>query len=87
MAITIKLRYENGHFIPLSDIPGIQDGDEVEIEWAAQPSEELSERRLKIREALEQTVGLWGDIEGVEELFEQQRQQWNAAWQQKLNSL
>lgn len=79
MAITIKLRYENGHFIPLSDIPGIQDGDEIEVEWTTQPSLE------EIVEALNKSAGIWADVEGFEEIIEENRRLWDEEWQQRQN--
>ncbi len=31
--ITLRLRFEHGLLIPLEEIPGLNEGDEIEVEW------------------------------------------------------
>ena len=80
MAI-LRLRYENGHFVPLDTIEGIQEGAEIRVEW--QPPVEQD----AIDEMLDRTAGLWADLDGIEDLINDARSKWDAEWQQRLNSL
>ena len=80
MAI-LRLRYENGHFVPLETVEGLQEGDEIQAQRTRLPS------RTAIREMLDRTAGLWADVEGIEEFLEKARTEWDEEWQQRLSSL
>lgn len=57
MAI-LRLKYENGQFIPLEPLPKIEEGEIFEIPYFEKP-EDLD---AKIDEMLDRTRGMWADI-------------------------
>ena len=59
---TIRLRYENGHFIPLDEVPDLEEGTEIEAELVI-PAED---RAKVIKAMLDRTRGIWADVEGLE---------------------
>lgn len=79
---TLRLRYEHGQLIPLEDIPGLSEGDEIEVEWKS-----TSTASENIDDILARTAGLWADIEGIEDYLAGIRQQWDEEWKQWLSSL
>ena len=80
---TIRLRYENGHFIPLDEVPDLEEGMEIEAEIHILTSKEMD----SYMEMLERTRGIWADVEGLEEAIEEARAAWDQAWRDRLNSL
>jgi predicted DNA-binding antitoxin AbrB/MazE fold protein len=85
--INLRLRYENGIFIPLEPVATLQEGQEVFLQL---PSPVTSpERLLAIQTMLEQSRGAWAGPEwdGIEEELHTLRQTWDAQWQYHLNSL
>jgi predicted DNA-binding antitoxin AbrB/MazE fold protein len=78
---SLRLRYENGHFVPLDDVPELEEGEEIEVEWEPLTTAEA------VSEALDWSRGIWADLEGIEEFFAGARTQWNETWQQRLGSL
>jgi predicted DNA-binding antitoxin AbrB/MazE fold protein len=69
----VRMRYENGRFVPLDPIPGLRDGDEVEVELrsASTPAD--------VAAMLDRTRGLWADWEGIEGLIDDARASWGQA--------
>jgi predicted DNA-binding antitoxin AbrB/MazE fold protein len=55
MAI-LRLRYENGQFVPLDPVPELTDGDEIQVEWSPPAVSQQS-----LEEMLDRTRGLWAD--------------------------
>ena len=80
---TIRLRYENGHFIPLDEVPDLEEGMEIEAELVI-PAED---RAKVIKAMLDRTRGIWADVEGLEEAIEEARTIWDEEWRDRLNSL
>ena len=80
--LKLKLRYEDGHFIPLDTITGLEDGDEIEVQWDAAPQVDTD-----IDAMLDRTAGMWADLDGIEELMQSIRQMWDEEWQHRLGSL
>ncbi|MDX2076394.1 MAG: hypothetical protein SFZ02_08170 [bacterium] len=80
---TITLRYQNGHFIPIGEVPPIAERHEVvitlldtSINWDA------------YIEMLDKTEGMWTDIgQELEDTINEARQGWDEEWQKRLNSL
>jgi predicted DNA-binding antitoxin AbrB/MazE fold protein len=78
----LRVRYENGQFVPMEPVQGLQDGDEFEIEYT--PHEITPESQM---ETLKRTAGMWADVEGIKEYLESVRQQWDDEWQRRISSL
>jgi predicted DNA-binding antitoxin AbrB/MazE fold protein len=76
----VRMRYEDGRFVPLDPVPGLRDGDEVEVELkpAGVPSD--------VAEMLDRTRGLWADWEDIEGLIDDARTRWDQAWRDGLSS-
>lgn len=80
MAI-LRLKYENGQFIPLEPLPKIEEGEIFEIPYFEKP-EDLD---AKINEMLDRTRGMWADIaDEIEANIKEAREQWDEAWAKKL---
>ncbi|GIK66621.1 MAG: hypothetical protein BroJett018_44150 [Chloroflexota bacterium] len=62
---TLRLRYEHGQLIPLEEIPGLSEGDEIEVEWKSTTT--ASET---IDDILARTAGLWIDSEKIEVILD-----------------
>jgi hypothetical protein len=80
--IALRLRYENGHFVPIDPIPDLQEGLEIEVQWEppANPN--------AIDDMLDRTAGLWADLDfDVEGFLEDARAKWDDEWQKRLSSL
>ena len=77
----LKLRYQDGKFVPTEPVAGLADGDEIEVEW------KLSTRDDTICAMLDRTRGLWADWEGAAGLLEDARQKWEQEWQNRASSL
>lgn len=89
---TLRLRYENGHFVPLEaadELEEFQDGDVIEVvEWTPLEQADSSQEKDEIDEMLDRTRGLWADWpEDVEALLEDARRQWDELWYKNLPSL
>ena len=78
----LRLQYSGGKFISLDPIPGLQDGDEIEVEWKSPPTQPDA-----VVAMLDSTRGLWADWDDVEGLIEDARQSWDQAWLDKHSSL
>lgn len=78
---TVRLRYQNGQFIPLDPVTNLHEGDEVLAEIQEIPDDHA------ITEMLNRTRGLWADWDGVEEYIEEARAKWDEEWQDRLSSL
>jgi predicted DNA-binding antitoxin AbrB/MazE fold protein len=78
---TLRLRYQEGQLIPLEPLPDLRDGDEIEVEWSLVPSDE------EIDAMLDQTRGMWADLEDIEPFIEEARARWDQEWQDRLASL
>jgi hypothetical protein len=80
---TITLRYQDGYFIPMGEVPLIEEGQEVVItlpdtspDWDA------------YIEMLDKTEGMWADIgDELENTIHEARHAWDEEWQKWLNSL
>jgi len=85
--VSLRLRYENGRFLPLEPVQGVQDGQEITVHWddATSPTPP-EDRRAAILAMLDRTAGLWADIEGIEELMADSRQQWKVDWGERLRA-
>lgn len=82
--MTLRLRYENGLFIPLEAVEGIQDGQEIVVlDWKP------AARKAELRDMLDRSRGAWSgpEFDGIEEFLAEARRQWDEEWQQRLNSL
>lgn len=77
---SLRLRYEHGQFVPLEPVQDIHEGDELEIQWKPlrQPSPD------EINQMLDQTAGLWADVDGIEQIFDEQRAIWDEEWRNWL---
>jgi predicted DNA-binding antitoxin AbrB/MazE fold protein len=80
MMTVVRMRYENGRFVPLDPIPGLRNGDEVEVELkpAGSPAD--------VAAMLDRTRGLWADWDGIEGLIDDARARWDQAWRDSLSS-
>lgn len=82
---TVTLKYQNGQFIPIGDVPLIQEGQEF---VAILPDSDESPDWDAYLEMLDKTQGMWADVgDEFEESINQARQLWDAEWQKRLNSL
>jgi hypothetical protein len=81
--VTIRVRLENGHFIPIEPLPPLEEGSEYELALSKKrPSDE------EYTQMLDQTRGMWADIdEDIEGFMEESRKKLDEAWRKKLNSL
>jgi len=77
----LRLRYENGHFIPLDPVTDLQEGQEIQVEWKPLPTREA------ILEMLDRTAGLWANLDNIEELLADARAKWDEEWFNRLSSL
>lgn len=79
---TLRLRYENGHFLPLDPVEGFEEGQEIVVQWEATPPHDPA----AYQEMLDQTAGLWaGELgEQIEDFINDARQKWDAEWQERL---
>jgi predicted DNA-binding antitoxin AbrB/MazE fold protein len=70
--VSLRLRYENGYFIPLDPLPDLQEGMEIEAKW--EPSSEPD----AIDEMLDRTAGLWAELDfDMEGFLEDTRARWD----------
>jgi hypothetical protein len=81
-SVNLRLRYEDGHFVPLDKVAGLNDGDEIEVQWT--PPMPLSE---DYQAMLDHTRGLWADLDDVEDLIADAREKWDEEWFNRLSSL
>lgn len=81
----LRLRYENGQFIPLDPVPDLHEGAEIEVEWRMIDQVGQAE---DMAEMLDRTRGMWAGEEwdGVEEYLAQARKEWDKAWRNKSSS-
>ncbi|MCI0708765.1 MAG: antitoxin family protein [Chloroflexi bacterium] len=80
--VKLRVRYVNGQFVPLEPVHGLQDGDEIVVEYIT-PASTIE----MLDETLRRTAGMWADIEGIEDYLNTVRQQWDEEWQRRLKSL
>lgn len=85
----LRLRFENGHFVPLESVDDFQEGDIIEIrDWAAVHEPITDAERQAIDQMLARTAGLWADWpEDAEGLLDDARRQWDELWQERLKTL
>lgn len=78
---SLRLRYEDGRFVPLNPVPDLEEGEEIEVlAWSYAPSGETLDA------ALERTRGLWADWDGIEDLLADARDKWEQAWRSSQSS-
>ncbi|MBZ0308931.1 MAG: antitoxin family protein [Anaerolineae bacterium] len=78
----LRLRYENGHFVPLDPLPEIQEGEEIVVEVRQE------EAQNEIDKMLDQTAGMWADIaDEMEAYLQDAREKWDKEWFDNLPSL
>lgn len=77
----LRLRYENGHFVPLDEVRGLDNGTEILVEW--QPPVDMD----AIDTMLDRTAGLWADLDNIEDLMRDSRAKWDEEWHNRLSSL
>jgi predicted DNA-binding antitoxin AbrB/MazE fold protein len=73
MMAVVRMRYEDGRFVPLDPVPGLCDGDEVEVELKPAGSS------ADVEAMLDRTQGLWADWDGIEGLIDDARTRWDQA--------
>jgi hypothetical protein len=80
---TITLRYQDGHFIPIGEVPPIAEGHEVVITLPDTPINWDA-----YIDMLDKTEGMWADIgDELEDTINEARQKWDEEWQKRLSSL
>ncbi len=80
---TITLKYQNGQFVPIGDIPSLAEGEELVVMLPNDPPDWDA-----YLEMLDKTYGMWSDIgDEFEDAINDAREKWDAEWQKKLNSL
>lgn len=57
--VTIRLRYEQGHLIPLEPLPDVEDGDIIELQWKGKSEKQLSEAYLMMLASEDRLRRLW----------------------------
>ncbi len=78
---SLRLRYEDGRFVPLDPIPEMEEGAEIDVlSWAYATSDEALDA------ALDRTRGLWADWDGIEDLLADARDKWEQAWRSSQSS-
>lgn len=88
----LRLRYENGHFVPLDtedELDDLQEGDVIEVtEWSAVNEPVAPDEIQAIDEMLARAAGLWADWpEDVAGFLDDARRQWDELWQERLKTL
>jgi hypothetical protein len=83
----LRVRFENGHLIPLDEVQDLQEGAEFEVEYDPPlTDEDFSDEAID--EMLNHTAGLWADWpEDIEGMIEEARQIWDKLWFDNLPSL
>lgn len=76
---TLKLRYENGRFVPLTPISDIEEGQEIEVTYQAPPQGDYDAM-------LDRTRGSWSDLDEIEDFLADARAKWLQAWQDDQTS-
>lgn len=80
---TITLKYQNGQFVPIGDIPILAEGEELAVMLPNTPPDWDA-----YLEMLDKTAGIWADMgDEFADAIDEARQTWDEEWQKKLNSL
>jgi hypothetical protein len=78
---SLRLRYEDGRFVPLDPIPEMEEGAEIDVlSWTYATSDEALDA------VLDRTRGLWADWDGIEDLLADARDKWEQAWRSSQSS-
>lgn len=79
----LRLRYENGYFVPLDPLPEIQEGEEFSAEILS-INNEVPQDYLDM---LDKTRGMWSDIaDEMEAYLQDAREKWDKEWFDNLPS-
>ena len=84
--LTLRLRYENGHLIPLDPEPlaTLHEGEEIQVMWQSAEAPATPDNSL---DWVERTRGIWADFPEIEDYIAQSRQVWDEEWKSRLNEL
>jgi hypothetical protein len=57
--VTIRMRYENGHLIPLDPLPEVEEGDVLEVQWQGKANGMASEGFLMMLASERRLSRIW----------------------------